>query len=264
LARNVKVAAVVGLLVFGLALVSGARASIYQVPAHTPTYNTTLQTWKSYPGIRDGDLLYTYKDASADLLDINPGPSSKPNADPSAPVQFAEVFDPATGLAPVIHALTLGENKPGLYLKGGTTGATFDLEYTVRVVPGGKGSSFASVGIGADERVLGSQPITVVETLYNFKGSEIAQLTSTNGSAVSTPQSGPDSINGLDFLKVDEVITVPAGDIVYDTTNTYCQNIDPDPTHHDGKGVVPEPTTLVVWSLLGGVGLAYWRKRKSV
>ncbi|HYW79581.1 MAG TPA: hypothetical protein VE890_08390 [Thermoguttaceae bacterium] len=34
-------------------------------------------------------------------------------------------------------------------------------------------------------------------------------------------------------------------------------NEEPDPT----QGAVPEPTTLVIWSLLGTIGLIYWRRR---
>src|SRR5208283_2235937 len=98
-------------------------------------------------------------------------------------------------------------------------------------------------------------------------GDQVAQLSSTDGQAVSTPLSGPGSINGLGLnsLKVDEVITIPAGDIVYNTSDAFCQNIpDPPSPHHDTA--VPEPGTLITWSLLGslGFGLTWWRKRKAV
>jgi len=258
---------VVGLLGLGSAFVGAAQASIHYVPAGMSKYNTTLQTWSGFPSVQDADLLYTFNSASKNLLNINPGSAKKPNADPSAPVQFAWMRDPGTGLDPVVRAVTLGGNKQGIYLKGGKNGATYDLDYSVQVVPGGKGGSFASASLGADALVIGSGPVTVVETLYNGNGGQVVQLTSTNGLAVSTPISGPGSISGLGLtsLKVDEVITVPAGDIVYDTTDTFCQNIDPDPPVHH-TAAVPEPGAVIIWSLLGGLGLGvtWWRKRKAV
>jgi hypothetical protein len=55
-----------------------------------------------------------------------------------------------------------------------------------------------------------------------------------------------------------------SGVSVYSTDN-YVDYVDPMVSGSIGAGTVPEPSTLIVWSLLGAasIGLTWWRKRNA-
>jgi len=126
--------------------------------------------------------------------------------------------------------LTIGDSshllRPGIY----------ELKYSISVDPGEYLSS-ASLGVN----LTGLFPAaTVTKYLYTsptYSPVPLTTLKSINGQSVNTS-----AIAGLKCLYVDEVISVTGGSIL-----SLANNFE--------SAVVPEPASLVVWTILGG-GLA--------
>jgi hypothetical protein len=228
MARNVKLVAVVALLVLGLLFLGPAAASISTGPAPDYYLGTTISGWRT-------DVDVTQQDKDWHFLSSNL-PSTMP-------VSFQkQVIDGQDN-----HILTIGDTQPDVPI---TTG-TFTLDYTISIIAGGgPGVSFNSVSL-ADTASGTGVSTTITKTLYNQSGVEILPspytLVSVNGASDSTT-----AVNGLTYLKVDEVFTVTHGEIEA-TTNTFVQNS------------IPEPISLGVWTLLGacGVTIGWWRRKRA-
>ncbi len=153
----------------------------------------------------------------------------------SVPLTFNETT--SNGIDNLV--LTIGDSthliRPGIY----------ELKYSISVDPGEYLSS-ASLGVN----LTGVFPAaTVTKYLYTsptYSPTPLTTLKSVNGQSVNT-----DTIAGLKCLYVDEVISVTGGSVV-SLANSF------------ESSVVPEPASLVVWTILGGglVAVALWRRRR--
>ena len=226
---KMRVGAFLVVLCGGLLLVGESRAAVLTVPS-SPPYNTTLADWAAVPTIQQEDKQYTWEQNPRAVPPPLPG---------TTPVQFSLVV--IDGLDN--HSLTLFDQNSGVTLGPGT----YDLNYSIAVVPGGNGSSFLSVSPG-DTLVGTDAHATITKTLTDSLGNTVATLVSTDGSTDSTT-----AVNGLTFLNVNELISVTSG-AIFATTDTYVENAN-----------VPEPASLAIWGLIGGAGIAlsWWRRRAA-
>ena len=226
--RGVKLVALVGLLACGLSLVGESRGSIYTITDPlTTTYTLTVGSWASYGAVTTGTGDGVQQQDKLWTL-----VSSSANLDTTT-----VTFSMFTSGGEDYHILTInGPLGPG----------TYDLDYSIQInEPPATGFNNVSLGVTLN----GTSPsATVTKDLYDADGGLLDTLTSVNGNSVSTSPTSP--VNGATFLMVDEEIVVSSG-FVYGTTDTYTETL------------VPEPATLIVWSLLGGIGIALgWRRWK--
>jgi hypothetical protein len=138
------------------------------------------------------------------------------------------------------HVLTLADAGSGQILLPGV----YNLEYTIAV--NSPGATFVSVSLGATFEGTGASA-SITKWLYTSTDHTtfIDQLSVNDGDANDYTT----LVAGLTFLDVVEQIVVTSG-AVKGTTNTFVE-------------AVPEPATIVMWSMLGGVGLIFaYRRRK--
>jgi len=154
----------------------------------------------------------------------------------NAPVHFEIVND-----ARHAHELKLADNTGNFRLDAGS----YELKYSIQAT----GGTIVEATLGVDGRTRDANKnslVRIVKTLSTDPEGKnvVATLESTGGA-------GDDVVfPGVTLLYVDEVIEITDNGYVNSTTDTYVE--------------IPEPATLVVWSVLGamGVGLAVWRRRK--
>lgn len=229
--RFVKFAAIVGVLAIGLVFAAESRAAIYTITPSDATYPTSDGAWAALgtdptttDGVQQQDKLWTF--GSSTLWD------------PSTSVQFSMY----TGGGQDHHKLVFGGDD-------NVGSGTYTLNYTIQInqLPA---TGFLSAQLGVDVNT-GSTPTTVTESLYHSDGTTLyGTMTSVDGLAQSTV-----AINGATFVVVKETMVVGDGANLSGVSNTFVETIETPPS-------VPEPSTLIVWSLLGGLGLTVgWLRR---
>jgi hypothetical protein len=205
-----------------------AKATIVIPPPYAP-YQTNLGAWDAdpYNAVLQQDKKWKFVSASANLLNPALNPLNP------APVRFD--FADIGGIER--HILTLGDSSNAYKMLEGV----YDLHYTIEVY-NSPGRFIDSATLDVDTG--GTSGVTVTKTLKNQAGATLGVLVSTGG-PVSTSFA-------TTFLDVVEQIVVGPGGAVFSTTDTYTQS------------AVPEPLSIVVWSLLGGVGvvIAYRRRKR--
>jgi hypothetical protein len=226
--RRVTYLAVFGVLSM---LASGARADIIDIGTPPPAYNSTLGAWAGAPTFQQQDKLYTFISASASLFD----PTATPEVD--TPVQFnLQVIDGLDN-----HTLTLAGGITGVALPAGV----YDLDYTIELAGGGPGVSFQSVSLGATLAAPNAEA-TIRKILRDASGSVIDTLTVDASNLTDSTT----LVGGHTFLEVEEHIVVTSG-AVFGTTNTYVQNLVPE----------PGATALLGVAVMVG-GVRYWLRRR--
>jgi hypothetical protein len=158
----------------------------------------------------------------------------------SVPVQFF------TTDVPGVYLVELADDgPPPVNLSTGT----YSLTYTVTTT---SDSPLFKAALGVDNPGGGA---TATKVLTYYVGDEETSQT------LYYPEVLPDSPGSallpfITSLTVVETIVVGTNSIVTGSTDTYFEQ----PT---GTPPIPEPMSLVVWSILGtGLGLAVWRRRK--
>jgi hypothetical protein len=153
----------------------------------------------------------------------------------NAPVHFELVI--SGGIE--YHEIKLADNVGNYRLEPGT----YTLHYTIQVTDSQR--AITEVSLAVDGRLTAG--VDIVKTLRESAEGPIVGILHSTGGPVDI------GISPSQFLDVVEVINVSDGAYINSTTNTYKQ------------ALVPEPVSLIVWSLLGATGMAIvvWRKRKS-
>ena len=117
----------------------------------------------------------------------------------------------------------------------------YDLLYSIQVLDPNRLITYASLGVDT-AGLLGE---TVTKTFYDKNLNLLGSITSVDGVPAGM------SLSTQYLIVAEHIVVTGVGD-VYQTTDTYTQTL------------VPEPATVIIWSLLGGLGLVFaWRKRKS-
>lgn len=126
------------------------------------------------------------------------------------------------------------------------TAGTYVLRYSVEIVNPDTSFRFGTVKL---DSTISYHDVTVTKKIYGDESftNPLVTLTSTNGSSP-----GVTTIPGaLRKVWVNETFDLDSNGLLQSASNTYTE-------------VTPEPATIIVWSLLGGLSLVFaWRKRKT-
>ena len=227
--RFVKLLAVVGLVAFGLSFVGESQASIVQIPDAGNGYlgYGTVSQWDGSP-VTQLDKVWTYLWSTPNLLTSTGSPQTVYNS-------YDALF---TYQTPDVHELQVGDFLGRIFYPG-----TYELKYSVAVNGAGPGTSFQSATAG----------IYVSGAGYSFSENIYQDPLETLLITAPVPNGPIDNlVNGYTILYVNDTLTVTTAIYADGFTNTFTENT-----------VVPEPTTLAVWSLLaaGGLGMRVLRRR---
>jgi len=229
--RFVKFAAIIGVLAVGLVFAAESRASITPIPPGTPLkpyyLDTDLTTWSGLGNVvgSDGYL-------QQDKVWTYTGGTL-----PDAEAQFSY----NTHLGVDTHTLTVGSASATIF--GPVSGQTVD--YAIEVLPG---ATFTDVSLGFT--LNGGGSTTITEVITPNVGSAFT-LTSVNGTKDTHTIPG-----GATILNVVETINADGLSQINGISDTFTESVPIPPA-------VPEPSTIIVWSLLGGLGLTVgWLRRK--
>jgi hypothetical protein len=186
-------------------------------------FTTTLAGWAETGTFLQQDKLYTYLGST--------------NLDPTMPVTFN--FTTLGGIE--YHTLKLADSVNNFTLQNPP--ATYQLVYSIAVDPAFPQQVINYVSVGVDGTNLPA--VTVSKKLYDSANNLITTLTNTGGVFVDA------NLANYTYLKVIEDISIAPGGQISSTTDTYRQ------------GTVPEPASIVLWSLMAGVGIVYGIKRRK-
>jgi hypothetical protein len=229
---NWKRAVLGGLLIMSFMLVSQAKATIVIPPPYNPL-QTDIATWNAdaQKGVLQQDKLWTLVSFTSNLTDGS-------NTGNPMPARFS--FVTIAGVEN--HILTLGDSTSNYILTAGV----YDIHYTIQVI-GDPLRYINSASLGVD---IGGHPgVTVTKTLRDQNGNLLGSGLGGPGVLLSVDGVGDATNLATRYLDVVEHIVITGTGAVFSTTDTYTQ-------------ATPEPASLAIWSLLGGVGLVVgWRRR---
>jgi hypothetical protein len=225
-----------GLLLTSLVLVTQVQAVIVIPPPFDPL-QTDIAVWNADPQkeVQQQDKLWTLVSFSSNLTDAsNPGNP--------IPVRFA-----LTKIAGVDnHILTLGDSNSNYILLAGT----YDIHYTIEITGTDPLQYINTASLGVD--IGGHLGVTVTKTLRDRAGNLIGMGSGGPGVLKSVDGVGDQTDIATRYLDVVEHIVITGTGAVFSTTDTYTE-------------ATPEPASIAIWSLLGGIGLvACWRRRHRV
>ena len=239
--RFAKFAVAIGVLAICLAFVAESSASVYVVPDPVnTTYSTSLLSW-----------------ASSGSTSVDGVPSSKTRLWTFG----SSTFDPSVGAAfsmyqtPLVSP-TQDHHEVEFAPTGRMVGpGTFTTDFTIQInqLPA---NSFLSAEIGADTN-QGDTPTSVSETLY------LNHRATPYGAGLLYSDASPQVLSvalpaGTTYISVVDTLVIGTNANFNNFSNTFVESLD--------TPAVPEPSTLIVWSLLGGLGLAvaWWRRKHGL
>jgi len=240
--RFVKLAAIIGVLAIGLAFVAQSRAAIFVTPDNP--FNTTLEPstgWPSYStgptytgGVQQQDKIWKWV---SNTLPVVVGSSDLPLV---IRTQVYSSYD--------LHTLNIGA------LPGGPE--TYTLQYTISVDtsnPADANLWITAAGLSIDPGFGNPGIYTITKQLTSSSGlNDTLQITQANPNPVTVTFAPQKSVTVLDTWTYNSLGNIQS------TTNQFVETTVTPPA-------VPEPSTLIVWSVLGGLGLGvgWWRKRTA-
>lgn len=211
------------LLTVGCLLAASLIAGQAQAVVVPSPFSTTLGGWAGDVVIQQQDKIWTFIDTTL-------------------PLDTGAIFNTVVLPAEDVHTLHLDfTTLPGGILAPGD----YALHYTIAI------DQIISPGFTFKDAALDSDVPTDAATATIVK-------TLTPGGLLTSIGGAPDGPNvfpaGTTLVDVSETFHVEANGIVTGTTNTFTE-LNPRP--------IPEPATLVIWSVLGALGLGLaWRRRK--
>jgi hypothetical protein len=237
--RFMKLSVLYGVVAIGLLFVSESRASIfapptdpYQIPINSPTNGSS---WANVPTIEQQDKDWTWISNTSNLNLV--------------PVTFQMVVSDGVDN----HKLQLAAGAGNVVLPSPDN---YQLIYTIAVAAGNPFLFITEATLGVDytSTLAAGKDVDVTKTLYDINNNIVGELEFKRLTAGNIVIDNTDVLlPNLKFLKVVEDIHVGKG-FINSITDTFIQGT-----------AVPEPASIIVWSLFGAgswFGMRVWRRRR--